>query len=298
MSKELASSDPIGMLAQQATEAGGGLLKQLFSPSFSEMGQSLADGVRVFRLKRQVKLLEKTKKICEKNGIKPQSVNLKLLLPLLESASLEDDEFMQDKWAVLLSNLADSLQNIQNHVFPHILSQISKDEYLILEQYYKEFKGKLKIREIELSIFLEKKPLLIKRCQNDLEELRFKREDSSSHEKRIEIDEKIRNIESDIRSLNYKEKRLKNYDNVQQDVKKSDFKTYEFYNIARLGLIETVHGASYSNGTIELPDQDDEDNKEIELDLDLSIDTDHYLSDLGIQFLKACTEKKNHYIEM
>ena len=33
------------------------------------------------------------------------------------------------EWAILLGNMVDSEQNIENHVFPYILSQISSNEF-------------------------------------------------------------------------------------------------------------------------------------------------------------------------
>ena len=125
-------------------------LGKLILPSIEETGLLLRDQVSIWRFKNQVKILTKAKKYCEKHSIKTQSISLKLLCPLLESASLEDDEELQDKWSILLGNLADSEQNIENHVFPFILSQVSKQEFKTIATHVisrtkmiEEMKGKL-----------------------------------------------------------------------------------------------------------------------------------------------------------
>lgn len=61
-------------------------------------------------------------------------ISPKLLTPLLEYASLEDNEKLQDKWATLLANMVDSDQNVENHVFPYLLSQVSIQEFELLEK--------------------------------------------------------------------------------------------------------------------------------------------------------------------
>jgi len=67
---------------------------------------------------------------CKGHNISPKQISLKLLSPLLEYSSLEEDDELLAKWSFLLGNLVDSDQkNTDNHVFPYILSQISKDEF-------------------------------------------------------------------------------------------------------------------------------------------------------------------------
>ena len=67
--------------------------------------------------------------MLRKTNIPTKIISLKLLCPLLDYSALEEDEVLQDKWATLLGNMVDSEQNIENHVFPYILSQISKQNF-------------------------------------------------------------------------------------------------------------------------------------------------------------------------
>jgi len=104
-------------------------LGKLIMPAVEEVGLLAQDRVRLWRFKNQIRMLNKAEEVCRVNKIDPKTISLKVLVPLMEQASLEEDEEMQDRWAVLLSNLVDSEQNIESHVFPYLLGQISKKEY-------------------------------------------------------------------------------------------------------------------------------------------------------------------------
>lgn len=131
-------------VVEKGLDGAKAFLDKLILPAIEETGLLLKDQVASWRLKNQVKILNRAKDICEKGNIKPKAISLKLLCPYLEYASLEEDEYMQDKWANLLTNLVDSEQNIENNIFPYILSQMSKSELLTLKEAYSA-KMKLKM---------------------------------------------------------------------------------------------------------------------------------------------------------
>ncbi|WP_288741633.1 Abi-alpha family protein, partial [uncultured Rheinheimera sp.] len=115
-----------------------GFADKLVLPSIEELGLLVKDQISYWRFKNQIKILNKAKTLCEKNNVSIKSIPPKILCPYLENASLEDDDELQDKWAALLVNMVDSRLNIQNHVFPYILSQLSKDEFNLLESVFTE----------------------------------------------------------------------------------------------------------------------------------------------------------------
>ncbi len=117
------------------------LLSKLISPSIEEIGLLVADNIKLFRFKNQVKILNKAQKYISDKGISIKQIPVKILVPLLENASLEEEEELQEKWSNMICNMADSETNLTNHVFPYILGQISKEEFYGLE--------KLNIRENE-----------------------------------------------------------------------------------------------------------------------------------------------------
>jgi len=114
---------------EKSLELVRGLAEKLLGPAIEEIGFLLSDKVKNYRSKNGVDVLVKTKKIIESKNIDVQQIPLKILIPLLENASLEDDEKIQDKWAFMISNLANSKQKLQNQIFPYLLNQISLNEF-------------------------------------------------------------------------------------------------------------------------------------------------------------------------
>lgn len=102
---------------------------KLIGPTIEEIGLLFSDKIKYFRFKNQVDILVKAEKYVKEKKIKIKEVPIKILVPLLENASLEDDSEMQEKWANMIGNLADSEQNLQNQIFPYLLGQVSKEEY-------------------------------------------------------------------------------------------------------------------------------------------------------------------------
>ena len=71
----------------------------------------------------------------EENGLSKQAVPLKVLVPLIDASSLEEDDSMQARWANLLANAISGLMDIKpNHVA--ILKELSPVEALILDKLY------------------------------------------------------------------------------------------------------------------------------------------------------------------
>lgn len=108
-------------------------LQKLVGPSVDEIGLLFSDNVKLWRLKNQIRNLEKVKNIVEKEKIDIRQISLKILLPYLEGVSMEDDEDLQNLWANLFANYIDSQKNLKTNVFPNILKQLSSDEIKILE---------------------------------------------------------------------------------------------------------------------------------------------------------------------
>lgn len=104
-------------------------LGKLISPTIEEVGLLISDNIKYLRFKNQVRILLKAKAYVEKRNISLKEIPIKILVPLLENASLEDNEQMQDKWANMVVNLVDSQKNLQNQIFPYLLSQISIEEF-------------------------------------------------------------------------------------------------------------------------------------------------------------------------
>ncbi len=104
-------------------------LGKLIGPSVEELGLLISEPIKFLRFKNQIKILLKARQHVERYNISLKEIPIKILVPLLENASLEEDQKLQDKWANMITNMADTNTNLQNQIFPHILSQISTEEY-------------------------------------------------------------------------------------------------------------------------------------------------------------------------
>ncbi|MFN8231157.1 MAG: Abi-alpha family protein [Bacteroidia bacterium] len=119
-------------------------LSKLLGQSVEEMGLLFADKVKIWRLKNQIRNLEKVRAIVEKENLDLKQINLKVLVPYLDGVSLEEDEQLQDMWANLFVNYIDKNKLLQTHVYPSILQQLSTDEVKILEHFILNIEIKVK----------------------------------------------------------------------------------------------------------------------------------------------------------
>ncbi|MBZ5571521.1 MAG: DUF4393 domain-containing protein [Acidobacteriia bacterium] len=115
------------------------LFQRLLGPAADEVGQSFADSARVWRLKRAIRLVEHVKVLVESAGIDVRPVAPRLLFPILDGASLEDDDELQHRWAALLTNAA--TPDFESEVFPSfpgILKEITSAEAQFLDRSFEE----------------------------------------------------------------------------------------------------------------------------------------------------------------
>ena len=276
-------------------------LDKLIIPSVEETGLLLKDRVTYWRFKNQVKMLNKAKEFCEKNKISPKSISVKLLYPLLENAALEEDDLLQDKWAILLSNMVDSDQNIENHVFPYILSQISKNEFEILEGICLDKKERIKKLESELAAFVKNKPMIEQDLKEQIEKLKGDVEEKRSqqgHDFREvwKVQKQIMDKEQELRSLGYKEGTIKRSMLYPEHIPDEYLREYEMSNLIRLGLAKAMQETYGSRQTLEIPNDPDKEYLTVDVDIDVESENYHVLTELGELFIDACTEKQNQSV--
>ena len=174
---------------------------KLITPAIEEAGLLFSDRIRFIRFKQQVKILSLAKHYAEQKNINVKSIPVKILVPLLENASLEENEEMQDKWAKMITNMADSETNLQNQIFPYLLSQISLSEYNGLNEFLRKENSIGKLYEM-------------------LKNLEEKQNTAQSHEYK-EISAQIENLEKTGFYIDLGE-------------------VYEYNNLIRLGLIRQL----------------------------------------------------------
>lgn len=260
---------------EKGLDSAKGFLDKLIMPSVEEVGLLMKDKVAAWRLSNQIKILNKAQEKCVENNISPKAISLKILCPYLEYASLEEDEYMQDKWANLLTNLVDSEQNIENNIFPYILSQISKNEYEILI-YTKNL--------VAQNLNFNKEALdSINNDMNELAEIVAKKKASGE------------------KSFYQELRKIEEYESFKNDTVlpgiyhftwKGD-KKYELENLIRLGLFEKVQkhlaNAEIDKSELEIDKWADLRNSDPIINVSINSREYYMITDIGNLFIDACS---------
>ena len=110
------------------------VIKAMLGPATAEIAERFRDDIRVYRYGRQLECLKKAEKMAKDAGFTPKAVPIKLLFPLLEGASLEENEDLHTMWAALLANAsAPSKSENVRPGFIAILKQMAPDEAVLLQ---------------------------------------------------------------------------------------------------------------------------------------------------------------------
>jgi hypothetical protein len=117
----------------KALQPYGDLLHKLAGPLAEEIGESAGLVARHYRFSLAVKMFQKTQRILKEAGITPQAIPPRLFLPIIDHASIEDDEDLHSRWAALLAN-AGASPNSVHPSFIEILRQLTPDDANLLDK--------------------------------------------------------------------------------------------------------------------------------------------------------------------
>ncbi len=283
-------------ISSTALEKGIDLAKEflgkLIGPTVEEAGLLMKDQISLFRFNNQVKILKKAQAKCEKNNITTKAISLKLLCPLLDFAALEDDDDMQDKWANLLTNMVDSEQNFENHVFPYLLSQISKSEYHFLDESCSftihenskaDFKFEFSAKEHRATIF---------KLEKDNEQLVNDIHAENDWNKRSILNRVLRSNQDEIQNLRETLRFIQYHKHSLVPVPTSALDGFEIQNVMRLGLLKSETYSSAELTRVRIIGQElGSSTPRQGLNLKY-LDDYHYVTELGLRFFEACSERK------
>lgn len=192
--------------------------------------------------------------------------------------------------------MADSRQNIQSHVFPYILSQLSKEEFNLLELVLIEKERRVSELQNELSDFLTNRSGIEDELKAKLVALNEQLKSLSPGGKYVfskeamEIRSSIRAAEMELRSLEYRESMLTRRIAAPQMIPEQNIKEFEMANIIRLGLAKVVYEASAGTHSIDIPGERDS-YTSVDFDIEIDTETSTVLTELGELFIKACRER-------
>jgi hypothetical protein len=121
-----------------AREVGGFISKFIVGPLEQGMG-IFEDKLKYMRWERQIALIDKVNKKMSERGLDEptQVVPMKITIPLLQAASMEEEDNLQELWANLLVNAADKECNVDIvHSFISILKELTWLDAQILDTIY------------------------------------------------------------------------------------------------------------------------------------------------------------------
>ena len=107
-------------------------------PEFIKDGVGiLSDQLKFWRWKNQVSIIKNAQAKIESSGLTKKQIPLKVLVPIIQNSSLEEEDSMQEKWANMLANAVTGRTDISPN-YAGILNELSTVEVKLLEQIYKE----------------------------------------------------------------------------------------------------------------------------------------------------------------
>jgi hypothetical protein len=113
-----------------------GFLKAVYGEPARALGGLFTDKINKRRHANLIKITVEAKRKLAGAGVSPKEVPLKIIHPMLEAASLEEDPDMQTRWANLLAKAADQRAEALPPSFPRILAEMSSREARFLDGVY------------------------------------------------------------------------------------------------------------------------------------------------------------------
>lgn len=117
----------------------GGFIGRFVSGTLEQGIGIFEDRLRYMRWERQVRLMQRAQDFLRHVGLPgpTRPVPLKLLIPIMQGASLEENDDLQDRWAALLVNAANaSFRSEVRRSYVAILEQLTPMDVHILDVLY------------------------------------------------------------------------------------------------------------------------------------------------------------------
>lgn len=129
--------EAIKSLGEETVKQVFGFIGDITRPPSKELGGLFADHIRFWRFKTQIKIVKKAIQLLEDQELQTQKVPLKILAPMLEHCSWEEDDDMQKKWASLLANAATQDTKLDNFsTYVELLRQLTPNQARFLDIIY------------------------------------------------------------------------------------------------------------------------------------------------------------------
>jgi hypothetical protein len=135
MSGELEGAAQALVVIERITRETRDLFLRLLGPVAEAAGELIADKINARRTANLERLAERVTHHLRESGHEPHPVELTILVPVLQQASLEDRDDLVAAWAGLLASAASG--NEVHTSYPKILSEITPAEARLLDVLYR-----------------------------------------------------------------------------------------------------------------------------------------------------------------
>ena len=152
----------------EAVEVAKSLFEKLIYPATEEVGEAIKDQFTFWRGKRKVNLLIKSHEFLKSKGLEAKHIPAKLLYPILELGSLEDDDALQIKWSSMLANAVKDPTKVKQS-YPEILKQLGSMEVQILDSFYNGYVISDENNKKQMKLFMEKVSTVFQITPNETE---------------------------------------------------------------------------------------------------------------------------------
>jgi hypothetical protein len=121
----------------EAINKGADLVHRLAGPVCDDIGAMISNSMKPYRARNLVNNFRKVERILREAGLSANAVPTRLLFPIVEASSIEDNETLQDMWAGLLATASQQTETVSPS-FIETLKQLTPDEARHLEMMCKD----------------------------------------------------------------------------------------------------------------------------------------------------------------
>ena len=133
-----AVADTTGKAIDASRELGGFVSRFIGGPLEQAAG-IVEDKLKYLRWERQIRLMQRANAFLAENGMSEptRQIPMKIAIPLLQGASLEENDELQDRWAKLLVNAADRDSGVDvPRMFVSIMDHMDPLSAAVLDKIY------------------------------------------------------------------------------------------------------------------------------------------------------------------
>lgn len=119
----------------------GAFVSRTIAEPLEETMGILTDRLQFMRFERRVRLVDKANEIIGERQLqgKTRVVPPKIALPIIENASLEEDDFLQDMWVNLLISAMDESKEMPRTAYIDIIKVLTHTDAKLLKHLYDEY---------------------------------------------------------------------------------------------------------------------------------------------------------------